>query len=165
MFIWNILHYSVFIWWINNWFLQQFIENANATVCQNELLCLQHGEVLAQSKLRAAQALLMAIENSNDAVEITDEAHEIQVCILVAVHKFPVWPSFFQCCGFLFNYFRLVIFCSFNTIFVSICYVPKKPWRDWSRIIDSDLLMHFWFSGLLQTAMLWYNRTIWIPRS
>jgi len=60
--------------------LQQFIENHSVVVCTNELQCLEHGEVLAQSKLKAAQALLVAVDNSSESVEITDANYEIQVC-------------------------------------------------------------------------------------
>jgi len=59
-------------------FNRQFIENSSVVVCQNELMCLEMGEVAVQSKLKAAQALLTAVEHSSEAVEITNEQLEIQ---------------------------------------------------------------------------------------
>ena len=47
--------------------------------CLNELQCIEHGEIRQQVRLRAANALLAAVENSNDAVEITNEDNEIEV--------------------------------------------------------------------------------------
>ena len=49
-------------------------------MCLDELQSLEYSEVLAQSKLKVAQAFLTAVENSSDAVEIMSESHEIQVC-------------------------------------------------------------------------------------
>lgn len=59
--------------------LQQFLENSNVGVCLNELQCMEFGEVRAQMKLRATQALIIAVEHATDAVEISNENHEIQV--------------------------------------------------------------------------------------
>lgn len=58
---------------------QQFLESSNVGACLNELQCMEFGEVRAQMKLRAAQALIIAVEHATDAVEITNENHEIQV--------------------------------------------------------------------------------------
>ncbi len=49
------------------------------SVCLNELVTMEHGEVRCQVKLRAAQALVTAAENVSDALEITSEAHQVQV--------------------------------------------------------------------------------------
>ncbi len=49
-------------------------------MCLNELVTTEHGEVRCQVKLRAAQALVTAVENVSDALEITSEAHQVQVC-------------------------------------------------------------------------------------
>lgn len=40
---------------------------------------MEFGEVRAQMKLRATQALIIAVEHATDAVEISNENHEIQV--------------------------------------------------------------------------------------
>ena len=47
--------------------------------CAAELEFLARGEVALQGRLRAAQALLSAVEHSAEAVDIADELHEIQV--------------------------------------------------------------------------------------
>ena len=57
------------------------MENANVSVCLNELLSLEHGEVQSRVRLHAAKALLSAAENSLDAIEITNEDYLIQVRI------------------------------------------------------------------------------------
>ncbi len=59
--------------------LQRLMENSNTSVCLNELIAIEHGELRSQIKLQAANALLTAAENVSDAVEITSEAHEVQV--------------------------------------------------------------------------------------
>jgi hypothetical protein len=48
-------------------------------VCQNELLLVESGEVRLQRQLSAALAFHAVAENSADAIEITNEEHEIQV--------------------------------------------------------------------------------------
>ena len=48
-------------------------------MCLAELQSLEHGEVRAQYRLRAARCLVVAVDNSSDAVEITDENHHTQV--------------------------------------------------------------------------------------
>lgn len=57
-------------------FLQRFVENANVGACHNELLMLEHGEVQSMLKLRATSCLFSAIENCQDAVEITSLDHD-----------------------------------------------------------------------------------------
>ena len=58
---------------------QRFMENTSTSVCLNELIAIEHGELRSQIKLQAAGALLVAAENVSDAVEITSEAYEVQV--------------------------------------------------------------------------------------
>ena len=48
-------------------------------MCLSELQSLEYGEVRAQWRLRAAQCLVVAVDNAADAVEITDENHHTQV--------------------------------------------------------------------------------------
>jgi len=48
-------------------------------VCLAELQSIEYYQSRLQSRLRSAQALLTAVDNSNDAIEITDENHQIQV--------------------------------------------------------------------------------------
>ena len=55
------------------------MENTSTSVCLNELIAIEHGELRSQIKLQAANALLTAAENVSDAVEITSEAYEVQV--------------------------------------------------------------------------------------
>uniref|UniRef100_A0A8C8DKL2 Phosphodiesterase n=1 Tax=Oryzias sinensis TaxID=183150 RepID=A0A8C8DKL2_9TELE len=63
---------------INAGFNRRYVENANMMACYNELLQLEHGEVLAQFKLRAGNAIFTALEQSQDAIEITSEDQVIQ---------------------------------------------------------------------------------------
>uniref|UniRef100_A0A671Y483 Phosphodiesterase n=1 Tax=Sparus aurata TaxID=8175 RepID=A0A671Y483_SPAAU len=56
----------------------QYVENANMMACYNELLQLEHGEVRAQFKLRAGNAIFTALEQSQEAIEITSEDQVIQ---------------------------------------------------------------------------------------
>uniref|UniRef100_A0A8C5BIY3 Phosphodiesterase n=1 Tax=Gadus morhua TaxID=8049 RepID=A0A8C5BIY3_GADMO len=58
---------------------QRYVENANAMACYNELLQLEHGELRAQFKLRAGNAIFTALEQSQEAIEITSEDQVIQV--------------------------------------------------------------------------------------
>uniref|UniRef100_A0A8C5HRY7 Phosphodiesterase n=1 Tax=Gouania willdenowi TaxID=441366 RepID=A0A8C5HRY7_GOUWI len=55
-----------------------YVENANMMACYNELLQLEHGEVRAQFKLRASNAIFTALEQSQEAIEITSEDQIIQ---------------------------------------------------------------------------------------
>uniref|UniRef100_A0A8C5CM29 Phosphodiesterase n=1 Tax=Gadus morhua TaxID=8049 RepID=A0A8C5CM29_GADMO len=57
---------------------QRYVENANAMACYNELLQLEHGELRAQFKLRAGNAIFTALEQSQEAIEITSEDQVIQ---------------------------------------------------------------------------------------
>uniref|UniRef100_A0A3B4XAN1 Phosphodiesterase n=1 Tax=Seriola lalandi dorsalis TaxID=1841481 RepID=A0A3B4XAN1_SERLL len=57
---------------------QRYVENGNMMACYNELLQLEHGEVRAQFKLRAGNAIFTAIEQSQEAIEITSEDQVIQ---------------------------------------------------------------------------------------
>ncbi|XP_056268776.1 high affinity cAMP-specific and IBMX-insensitive 3',5'-cyclic phosphodiesterase 8A isoform X2 [Pseudoliparis swirei] len=63
---------------INAGFNRRYVENANTMACYNELLQLEHGEVRAQFKLRAGNAIFTALEQSQEAIEITSEDQVIQ---------------------------------------------------------------------------------------
>uniref|UniRef100_A0A8C4IHV5 Phosphodiesterase n=1 Tax=Dicentrarchus labrax TaxID=13489 RepID=A0A8C4IHV5_DICLA len=63
---------------INAGFNRRYVENANMMACYNELLQLEHGEVRAQFKLRAGNAIFTALEQSQEAIEITSEDQVIQ---------------------------------------------------------------------------------------
>ena len=58
--------------------LQQFVENHSVGICLAELQSIEHHDCRLQSKLKAAHAFLTAVDNSNDAIEIADENHQIQ---------------------------------------------------------------------------------------
>uniref|UniRef100_A0A8C5FHV5 Phosphodiesterase n=1 Tax=Gadus morhua TaxID=8049 RepID=A0A8C5FHV5_GADMO len=58
--------------------VKRYVENANAMACYNELLQLEHGELRAQFKLRAGNAIFTALEQSQEAIEITSEDQVIQ---------------------------------------------------------------------------------------
>ncbi|KAJ8393093.1 hypothetical protein AAFF_G00067760 [Aldrovandia affinis] len=59
-------------------FNRRYVENGNAMSCYNELIQLEHGEVRAQVKLRACNAVFTALEQSQEAVEISSEEQVIQ---------------------------------------------------------------------------------------
>ncbi|XP_035251771.1 high affinity cAMP-specific and IBMX-insensitive 3',5'-cyclic phosphodiesterase 8A-like isoform X3 [Anguilla anguilla] len=59
-------------------FNRRYVENGNMMSCYNELIQLERGEVRAQVKLRACNALFTALEQSLDAVEISSEDQVIQ---------------------------------------------------------------------------------------
>ncbi|XP_013205648.2 high affinity cAMP-specific and IBMX-insensitive 3',5'-cyclic phosphodiesterase 8A [Microtus ochrogaster] len=59
-------------------FTRRYIENPSLMACYNELLQLAFGEVRSQLKLRACNAVFTALEKSQEAIEITSEAHIIQ---------------------------------------------------------------------------------------
>uniref|UniRef100_A0A669CD83 Phosphodiesterase n=1 Tax=Oreochromis niloticus TaxID=8128 RepID=A0A669CD83_ORENI len=65
--------------YVISFFLFRYVENANMMACYNELLQLEHGEVRAQFKLRAGNAIFTALEQSQEAIEITSEDQVIQV--------------------------------------------------------------------------------------
>uniref|UniRef100_A0A665VRX2 Phosphodiesterase n=1 Tax=Echeneis naucrates TaxID=173247 RepID=A0A665VRX2_ECHNA len=66
---------------INAGFNRRYVENANMMACYNELLQLEHGEVRSQFKLRAGNAIFTAMEQSQEAIEITSEDQVIQVSV------------------------------------------------------------------------------------
>ncbi|KAM6986182.1 high affinity cAMP-specific and IBMX-insensitive 3',5'-cyclic phosphodiesterase 8B isoform 2-T2 [Aplochiton taeniatus] len=59
-------------------FSRRFVENSSVSVCYNELLQIEHGEVRCQFKLRACNSVFTALEHCQEAVEITSEDHVIQ---------------------------------------------------------------------------------------
>lgn len=59
-------------------FNRRYIENANHMTCYNELIQLHHGEIRAQIKLRACNAVFTALEQSQEAIEISNEDQLIQ---------------------------------------------------------------------------------------
>ncbi|XP_064168929.1 high affinity cAMP-specific and IBMX-insensitive 3',5'-cyclic phosphodiesterase 8A-like isoform X5 [Anguilla rostrata] len=59
-------------------FNRRYVENGNMMSCYNELIQLERGEVRAQVKLRACNALFTALEQSLDALEISSEDQVIQ---------------------------------------------------------------------------------------
>ncbi|CAL8320199.1 unnamed protein product [Lota lota] len=59
-------------------FSRRFVESSSVTVCYNELLQMQHGEVRCHFKLRACNSAFTALEQCGEAVEITSEDHVIQ---------------------------------------------------------------------------------------
>ncbi|XP_055030280.1 high affinity cAMP-specific and IBMX-insensitive 3',5'-cyclic phosphodiesterase 8A isoform X2 [Misgurnus anguillicaudatus] len=59
-------------------FNRRYIENANLMTCYNELIQLHHGEIRAQIKLRACNAVFTALEQSQEAIEISNEDQLIQ---------------------------------------------------------------------------------------
>ncbi|XP_076025681.1 high affinity cAMP-specific and IBMX-insensitive 3',5'-cyclic phosphodiesterase 8A [Genypterus blacodes] len=63
---------------INAGFNRRYVENANVMACYNELLQLEYGELRAQFKLRAGNAIFTALEQSQEAIEITSEDQLIQ---------------------------------------------------------------------------------------
>ncbi|KAK2818674.1 hypothetical protein Q5P01_024235 [Channa striata] len=59
-------------------FSRRFVENSGVSACYNELVQIEHGEVRCQFKLRACHAVFTALEQCQEAVEITSEDHIIQ---------------------------------------------------------------------------------------
>ena len=59
--------------------LQRFVENANVSVCLNELLMVEHNDVRTRVQLAGAAALLAALESCSDAVEICNDENQVQV--------------------------------------------------------------------------------------
>ncbi|KAI1904152.1 hypothetical protein AGOR_G00002740 [Albula goreensis] len=59
-------------------FNRRYVENGNVMSCYNELLQLEYGEVRSQVKLRACNAIFTALEQSQEAVEISNEDQVIQ---------------------------------------------------------------------------------------
>ncbi|CAM4665579.1 unnamed protein product [Leuciscus chuanchicus] len=59
-------------------FSRRYLENSSVSACFNELIQLEHGEVRAQFKLRACNSVFTALEQCQEAVEISSEDHVIQ---------------------------------------------------------------------------------------
>uniref|UniRef100_A0A3B1JXH7 Phosphodiesterase n=1 Tax=Astyanax mexicanus TaxID=7994 RepID=A0A3B1JXH7_ASTMX len=59
-------------------FNRRYVENSNMMACYNELIQLHHGEIRSQIKLRACNAIFTALEQSQDAIEISNEDQLIQ---------------------------------------------------------------------------------------
>ncbi|KAM8872562.1 high affinity cAMP-specific and IBMX-insensitive 3',5'-cyclic phosphodiesterase 8B isoform 2-T2 [Synchiropus picturatus] len=59
-------------------FSRRLVENHSVTSCYNELLQVEHGEVRCHFKLRACNSVFTALEQCQEAVEITSEEHVIQ---------------------------------------------------------------------------------------
>ncbi|XP_036390662.1 high affinity cAMP-specific and IBMX-insensitive 3',5'-cyclic phosphodiesterase 8A-like isoform X1 [Megalops cyprinoides] len=59
-------------------FNRRYVENVNMISCYNELLQLEYAEVQAQFKLRACNAIFTALEQSQEAIEISGKDHVIQ---------------------------------------------------------------------------------------
>uniref|UniRef100_A0A665VSF2 Phosphodiesterase n=1 Tax=Echeneis naucrates TaxID=173247 RepID=A0A665VSF2_ECHNA len=77
---------------INAGFNRRYVENANMMACYNELLQLEHGEVRSQFKLRAGNAIFTAMEQSQEAIEITSEDQVIQVSFIF-IFRVALFPS------------------------------------------------------------------------
>ncbi|XP_006027147.1 high affinity cAMP-specific and IBMX-insensitive 3',5'-cyclic phosphodiesterase 8B [Alligator sinensis] len=59
-------------------FDRRFMENSSITACYNELIQIEHGEVRSQFKLRACNSVFTALDQCQEAIEITSEDHVIQ---------------------------------------------------------------------------------------
>uniref|UniRef100_A0A8C5E3A0 Phosphodiesterase n=1 Tax=Gouania willdenowi TaxID=441366 RepID=A0A8C5E3A0_GOUWI len=59
-------------------FSRRFVENSSVLACYNELVQIEHGEVRCHFKLRACNSVFTALEQCQEAVEITSEDHIIQ---------------------------------------------------------------------------------------
>uniref|UniRef100_UPI00398F6CF6 high affinity cAMP-specific and IBMX-insensitive 3',5'-cyclic phosphodiesterase 8A n=1 Tax=Pristiophorus japonicus TaxID=55135 RepID=UPI00398F6CF6 len=59
-------------------FTRWYLENPSIVACYNELIQLEFGEVRAQFKLRACNAIFTALEQSQESIEITSEDNIIQ---------------------------------------------------------------------------------------
>ncbi|XP_051952614.1 high affinity cAMP-specific and IBMX-insensitive 3',5'-cyclic phosphodiesterase 8A-like [Xyrauchen texanus] len=59
-------------------FNRRYVENSNMMACYNELIQLHFGEVRAQIKLRACNAVFTALEQSQEVIEISNEDQLIQ---------------------------------------------------------------------------------------
>ncbi|KYO48552.1 hypothetical protein Y1Q_0003978 [Alligator mississippiensis] len=67
---------SVDEWWDK--LCERFMENSSITACYNELIQIEHGEVRSQFKLRACNSVFTALDQCQEAIEITSEDHVIQ---------------------------------------------------------------------------------------
>ncbi|XP_048875014.1 high affinity cAMP-specific and IBMX-insensitive 3',5'-cyclic phosphodiesterase 8B isoform X2 [Brienomyrus brachyistius] len=63
---------------LNAGFSRRFLESSSVSACYNELIQMERGEVRSQFKMRACDSLFTALENCQEAVEITSEDHVIQ---------------------------------------------------------------------------------------
>ncbi|XP_023678970.1 high affinity cAMP-specific and IBMX-insensitive 3',5'-cyclic phosphodiesterase 8B [Paramormyrops kingsleyae] len=63
---------------LNAGFSRRFLESSSVSACYNELIQMERGEVRSRFKLRACNSLFTALENCQEAVEITSEDHVIQ---------------------------------------------------------------------------------------
>ncbi|XP_052278369.1 high affinity cAMP-specific and IBMX-insensitive 3',5'-cyclic phosphodiesterase 8B-like isoform X1 [Dreissena polymorpha] len=59
-------------------FSRRFLESSNVGTCLNELLVLEHSDVVTRQKLCTCSALFSALDSVNDCVEISNQDHEIQ---------------------------------------------------------------------------------------
>ncbi|XP_076105503.1 high affinity cAMP-specific and IBMX-insensitive 3',5'-cyclic phosphodiesterase 8B-like isoform X6 [Mytilus galloprovincialis] len=59
-------------------FNKRIVESPNISMCMNELLTLEYGEVQSRLKLSACKAVFSALDNVSDAVEISSEDLEVQ---------------------------------------------------------------------------------------
>uniref|UniRef100_A0A8C5E373 Phosphodiesterase n=1 Tax=Gouania willdenowi TaxID=441366 RepID=A0A8C5E373_GOUWI len=66
-------------------FSRRFVENSSVLACYNELVQIEHGEVRCHFKLRACNSVFTALEQCQEAVEITSEDHIIQVTQLFKI--------------------------------------------------------------------------------
>ncbi|KAM6157128.1 high affinity cAMP-specific and IBMX-insensitive 3',5'-cyclic phosphodiesterase 8B isoform 9-T9 [Erethizon dorsatum] len=60
-------------------FNRRFMENSSIIACYNELIQIEHGEVLSQFKLRACNSVFTALDHCHEAIEITSDDHVIQM--------------------------------------------------------------------------------------
>jgi hypothetical protein len=60
-----------------------FVENHDIGSCQNELVMLEHGEVLSCFKQLSVRALWEALDNCLDGIEITTPDAQYQVHALL----------------------------------------------------------------------------------
>ncbi|XP_002940920.1 high affinity cAMP-specific and IBMX-insensitive 3',5'-cyclic phosphodiesterase 8B isoform X1 [Xenopus tropicalis] len=63
---------------LNVGFNRRFVENSSMIACYNELIQIEHGEVRSQFKLRSCNSIFTALDNCQEAIEITSEDHIIQ---------------------------------------------------------------------------------------
>ncbi|XP_077203456.1 high affinity cAMP-specific and IBMX-insensitive 3',5'-cyclic phosphodiesterase 8B isoform X2 [Paroedura picta] len=63
---------------LHSGFNRVFFENSSITVCYNELIQIEYGEVRSQFKLRACNSVFTALDNCHEAIEITSDDHVIQ---------------------------------------------------------------------------------------
>ncbi|KAM4709249.1 high affinity cAMP-specific and IBMX-insensitive 3',5'-cyclic phosphodiesterase 8B isoform 7-T7 [Discoglossus pictus] len=64
---------------LNAGFNRRFMENSSMTACYNELIQIEHGEVRSQFKLRSCNSIFTALDQCQEAIEITSEDHVIQI--------------------------------------------------------------------------------------